>query len=69
MLTANCQMLCDDAYGISTNDAQVHDPQEFNPNSSMTSVTLRGWFGGVIFARNVQHRPIRQEGGAGHTPG
>src|SRR5579863_9818326 len=53
MLAANCQMLCDSAYRVSTNDPQVHDPQEFNPVSSMTSVTLQGWFGGVVFARNV----------------
>src|SRR5579863_2837633 len=69
MLTANCQMLCDSADRVSADDPQVHDPQEFNPVSSMTSVTLQGWFGGVVFARNVQHWPIRQEGESGYTPG
>src|SRR5580704_9752201 len=69
MLTAKCQVLCDGAHRASTNDAQVHDPQEFNPVSSMTSVTLQGWCGGVVFARNVQHWPIRQEGESGYTPG
>src|ERR1022692_2208078 len=48
---------------------QVHDPQEFNPNRSMTSVTLHCWFWGVIFARNVQHWPIRAEGEFGYFSG
>src|SRR5579859_4024043 len=61
MLTAPHEMFSD-RYHIPPNDSQVHDPQEFTPNSSMTSVTLHVWFGGVIFARNVQHWPIRAEG-------
>jgi hypothetical protein len=32
-----------------TTNPQVHDLQEFIPASSMTSVTLRVWFRGVIF--------------------
>ena len=53
MLTAKCQLLCDGAHEQSTTPPQVHDPKEFNSNSAMTSVTLHGWFRGVVFARNA----------------
>src|SRR5580700_6140933 len=48
---------------------QVHDPQEFNPDSSMTSVTLRGGFSGIVFPRNVQHWAVRKKGESGYTRG
>jgi len=56
-LNAECYLLAAEMlcvrYHTTTTPPQVHDPKEFSSNSSMTSVTLQGWFRGVVFARNA----------------
>ena len=51
------------------NYPQVHVPQAVKPYSSMTSVTLLGWFAGVICARDVQRWPIHAESEFGFVSG